>query len=177
MSLDSLIQDNLHFLRQGCQLLSDIDDRLFTEQPDLPMSPVGGHLRHCTDFYAAFLDGVGQGRIDYDARQRDPRLEVDRGYALDNLTALMTRLELLAPDTDGPLQVSMDRSPGQAAPGDGADCWAQSSVARELQFLRSHTVHHYALISTLLRLLGYQPDDDLGVAPATLAHRHQLARR
>jgi hypothetical protein len=46
--------------------------------------------------------------------------------------------------------------------------WAASSLARELQFTLSHTVHHYALIALILRLQGFAPPADFGVAPATL---------
>jgi hypothetical protein len=45
-----------------------------------------------------------------------------------------------------------------------------STVARELQFLLSHTVHHYALIALILRLQGFEPGEEFGVAPSTLAH-------
>ncbi len=169
MSFKGLRDDNLHFLQQGLDLLRQLDDRHFTAQPQLPMSPVGGHFRHCLDFYTCFLNGVERGEIDYDARTRDPRLEVDRGYAADFIAQLMERLERLPEGDHRPLRVSMDNRFLDQEP-----CWATSSAQRELQFLRSHTVHHYALISALLHQLGYEPDADFGVAPSTLAYRHQL---
>jgi hypothetical protein len=49
--------------------------------------------------------------------------------------------------------------------------WSRSTAARELQFLVSHTVHHYALIAFILRANGIDPGADFGVAPSTLAHR------
>ena len=55
-----------------------------------------------------------------------------------------------------------DRSEDDAAPP-----WSTSSVERELQFLSSHTVHHYALIAVILRLNGVQPEEGFGVAPST----------
>jgi uncharacterized damage-inducible protein DinB len=48
-------------------------------------------------------------------------------------------------------------------------------VGRELQFLASHTLHHYALIAALLRLQGVEPGEEFGVAPGTLEHRRRLA--
>jgi hypothetical protein len=41
-------------------------------------------------------------------------------------------------------------------------------VTRELQFLASHTVHHYALIAHLARDRGVGVAPEFGVAPATL---------
>jgi hypothetical protein len=43
-------------------------------------------------------------------------------------------------------------------------------VARELQFLQSHTVHHYAVIHLMLLQQGIRPDPEFGVAPSTLRH-------
>jgi hypothetical protein len=46
-----------------------------------------------------------------------------------------------------------------------------SSVGRELLFLSSHTVHHWALVAALLRHQGIEPGVEFGVAPSTLDHR------
>jgi len=47
---------------------------------------------------------------------------------------------------------------------------SDSTVRRELQYLQSHTIHHFALISMILRLQGLRPADDFGVAPSTLQY-------
>jgi hypothetical protein len=56
-----------------------------------------------------------------------------------------------------------------------AACWGRSSAERELQFLLSHTVHHYALIALMLRTQGYEPGAEFGVAPSTLAYWKEAA--
>ena len=51
--------------------------------------------------------------------------------------------------------------------------WCRSSLLRELQFLLSHTIHHYALIASLLERRGVRVRDELsgfGVAASTLEH-------
>jgi hypothetical protein len=53
--------------------------------------------------------------------------------------------------------------------------WCSSSVVRELEFLQSHTVHHYSLIAILLRLQGIEPEEDFGVAPSTLEYWREQA--
>jgi hypothetical protein len=134
------------------------------------MSPVGGHLRHCLEFYTCLLDGLQTGRVDYDARRRDPRIEVDRTHAVETARAIAARLAAaLAEAEDQPLEVAMDRGAGEQ----GGAAWSRSSVRRELQFLRSHTVHHYALMSAVLQLLGVEVPRDFGVAPSTLEHRRR----
>lgn len=41
---------------------------------------------------------------------------------------------------------------------------------RELQFLLSHTVHHFALIATLLERFEIGVPEDFGIAPSTLKY-------
>jgi hypothetical protein len=53
--------------------------------------------------------------------------------------------------------------------------WSGTSVGRELQFLVSHTVHHYAVIAAMLRPQGVEPGADFGVAPSTLVYEQGSA--
>jgi uncharacterized damage-inducible protein DinB len=158
---ESLIAANLAVLRQGLELLEQIDDRLYAGvAAPLFEYGVSSHFRHCLDAYRCFLDGVTTGRVDYDRRERDARTEADRAHATERLRLTMGRLEELS-STDLPrgLQSKQD-----------SPVWADSSVHRELQFLLSHTVHHYALVALMLRVRGFSPAADLGVAPSTLDH-------
>ena len=69
-------------LEQSLDLLAVIDDQLFAQAPkSIAQSAVGSHLRHCLDFYDSFLRGVGEGRIDYDCRERNELIERDRAAA------------------------------------------------------------------------------------------------
>ena len=45
-----------------------------------------------------------------------------------------------------------------------------STIERELKFLVSHTVHHYAIIALQLRHQGVEPGPEFGVAPSTLRY-------
>ena len=67
---------------------------------------------------------------------------------------------------------SLDRSlqVRSETPMPGVPEWCGSTVYRELQFLVSHTIHHYAIIGTILRSRGFEPGMDFGVAPSTLRH-------
>ena len=58
---------------------------------------------------------------------------------------------------------------------DAEQRWIVSTISRELQYLASHTVHHYALIALHLRDAGFTTDPDFGVAPSTLKHREAQA--
>jgi hypothetical protein len=70
---------------------------------------------------------------------------------------------------DRPLLVQMDTGAPDATPD-----WRCSSLGRELQFLSSHTTHHYALIKLLLDDTGVGLGPEFGVAPSTLAWQRVL---
>lgn len=163
---------NLHLIAQGVDLLARIDPRVYTAPPPVPMGTIGGHFRHCLEFFERFLAGFEDGRVDYDARERDPRVEVDPLHARDRLAAVAERLRALPESAaDRALDAVHDRD-GDGSSLDEAPA-GRSSVRRELDFLASHTTHHYALIGALMRLHGAEPGADFGVAASTLAHRRR----
>ena len=162
----TLIQDTLGLLDQGIQLLDGLDDGLYAKpEAAVSMSTVGSHVRHCIDYFEGFLAGVSQGRIDYDQRERDPMVETHRAYARDKLGSIQAACRALLKLDAQALAVKQDSpQPAERAP------WASSSLERELQFLTSHTVHHFALIGVIMRLNGIEPREGFGVAPSTLRY-------
>jgi uncharacterized damage-inducible protein DinB len=170
-SLERLTQLNLALLHQGRTLIHEMSDDAFTAPiPPLSQHGVGCHFRHCLDYYRCFLEGAEAGRINYDHRQRDQRLESDRGHALQTIDRTVERLEAITGGGDRPVLVSGDSAGAPRDAGDEGLIWSQSTLQRELLALVSHTVHHYALISMLLRTQGVDPGDAFGVAPSTLEH-------
>lgn len=167
---DELLRANLRLLRQARSLIGSLDGRLYAAPlPALSLSGVGSHLRHCLDFYASFLAGLGGGRLDYDARERDARIETDARHALERLDGLIRALEGLGPALGrGQLAVRSEACECAGTPREAA--WCNSSLERELSFLCSHTVHHFALIGVILRAHGRDPGAHFGVAPSTLEH-------
>ncbi len=158
-----MTSSNIHLLEQAERLLSEIDDELYSRAPaGLAKSGVGGHVRHCLDFYDNLFAGIAEGKVDYDCRERDSLIEQSRSMALAKVETIISRLRDVPKDYDRELIVKLE--------GDQSPVWNRSSVGRELQFLFSHTVHHYALIAMLLRIQGYEPSPDFGIAPSTLKH-------
>jgi hypothetical protein len=167
-----LVSESSRILRQGVDLIESLDDELYARsQEPVAASGIGGHIRHCIDHVQCFLGGLEGGRIDYDGRRRDLRVETDRAYAIERLREVIAGLEALgrkpAPASvsrGGELAVKMD------VPEGAEPFWTTSSVERELQSLTSHTVHHFALIAFLVRLGGASTTEDFGVALSTLAY-------
>ncbi|HZR84939.1 MAG TPA: 1-acyl-sn-glycerol-3-phosphate acyltransferase [Candidatus Binatia bacterium] len=156
---------NIRVLRDGAELLRRIDDGVFR-------SSVGPQLRHCLDFYGAFLRGLAVRRVDYDTRERDPLVESSRRIAGQRYDEVIAALARITP-AESAARIDV-RSEGDTLPP-GAPEWCASSVRRELQFLLSHTVHHHALVKEMLRARGRTLGAEFGVAPSTLAHRGRFA--
>ena len=163
-----LVATNIAWLRQALSLLGRLDDRAFGSSPK-PLDPhrVGSHLRHVLEFYECFLDGVGSSHIDYDARKRDELVEKSRHAAGEKVCEIIRRLQE-NPNLEADALVSVRM--------ENADAYLRSSIARELQALSSHTIHHFALISVTLRLHGFQVDPDFGMSPSTLRYQASRAR-
>lgn len=162
--INPTIFDCIASLKQSITLLEKLNDGLYAETNGLPvLSGVGVHLRHCIDFYECFLRGVKTGRVNYNEREREMLIETDRNFAITKLQIIISELESLAIEDDASLLVCIEN--GDA---DNPSSWCHSSVSRELQFLLSHTTHHYALIALLLKLQGHEVDKEFGVTPSTL---------
>ncbi len=162
------IRDNLDALRQGSGLLADLSAERYTRRtPVCFNSSAGGHLRHVIEHYLSFLQGAETGEIDYEARARDPLIERNPSYAMAQLEAIGDRLERLGGDRA--VRVRVESASVNAAP-----VWGTSTLMRELDFLLSHTVHHYALIGVICQLGGHALPRDFGMAPSTL--RYQKAQ-
>ncbi|MDX1618631.1 MAG: DinB family protein [Balneolaceae bacterium] len=164
----SLVKDNIHFLEQGKELLEDISDEqyVFSDSPYY-RSGIGEHMRHILDHYLSLVNHTGD-KIDYDARKRDKRIETDKGYAGSIAEHIISRLQSYLEEPDQlQKQVRVRSNEGDS---DTDSPWTVSSVKRELQFLISHTVHHYALIAVILRTQDYYPSEEFGIAPSTLEY-------
>ncbi len=164
-----LIQDNVSCLKQGIDLLGGLSAEEYSRPvPACFNSTIGGHIRHNIDHYYSFAKGHAEGRIDYDCRLRDSRVETDPKVACTQMQELSNALsEIPAGMLDREVQVVMD-SGSDAAQG----CASRSTLQRELQFLLSHTVHHYALIAVICQLRGIESAKGFGVAPSTLRYRN-----
>lgn len=169
--LMNLIRANIELLQQGVELLSRHDERTFcAADPASWGSGIGAHFRHVLDHYRSFIEGLDSGLIDYDNRERNTQEESDLPAAIASISEIAVRLESSNVDPEAPVKVKVRAST------QGETEHSMSSFGRELQFLVSHTVHHYALVAIASRMLGIFPDESFGVAPSTLKYLDSVKR-
>ena len=164
----ALVKENIGILTQAERLISDLTDELFVDNKIPPFqSGVGKHMRHVLDFYQAFLTAEAD-QINYDHRNRSVAIETNRMHAVETIRQIINRLESIQ-DADRKVLSNNDDG-GHRRP---EHAFSKSTVGRELQFLASHTVHHFAIIAVILVQKGYNPPKDFGVAASTLTHWHK----
>lgn len=138
---------------------------------------VGPHLRHIIEHYQALMASLSQRPptcVDYDARQRavdvQSRSEATR-VCLDNL---LTEWAILEADVALTLHMPLTTRLQSGVLGEYA-IEVPTTLGRELLFLSSHTVHHFALLGHYCKAAGVDLGPDFGKAPSTLAFERQSA--
>lgn len=160
-----LIDSNIQALEEGAELIRLLKNSQYTQgfKPAF-QSTIGAHFRHVLEHYRCFAAQLSEGTFCYDKRERDQLLECDSDYALRTIDELIESIRVLANQSATNTAVEFlieDEQTSVPVP---------TNLNRELLFLQSHTVHHYAIIGAMTRAFGNQPDDDFGVAIATRVH-------
>jgi hypothetical protein len=160
-----LIEDCIAIFKQGENLLQSIENN------DI-YAKIGGHFRHCTDFVDCLFSGIESGKIDYNKRERNLLIETDIKTALIKINETIENLQ-----TWSLLDFSQVILVRHEMATDEFDekSWCSSTLAREVEFMQSHTVHHYAIIGLKLVSSGIQVDENFGVADSTLKYRENRA--
>lgn len=127
--------------------------------------PVGAHLRHVIEHYEALLLRAEGAVVAYDHRARDRALERCTVLARQRLTALS---QVLAAADEHTLQQAV-LVHGLGGTAGEFEFVVGSSVGRELAFVASHAVHHFALLHAHCVQHGIRLGQDFGKAPATVA--------
>lgn len=159
----SMLQTNISALEEGEALLALLTAEQYVQgyKPAFH-STIGAHFRHVLEHYRCFIKQFSSAEICYDKRARDQDLECDIKYAKSTIKELIGEFQNLM-NTDLNKACLVHDQLAQKA--------VSSTLHRELLFLQSHTMHHYAIIGAMTRSFGAQPDADFGVAIATRVHQ------
>lgn len=154
-------------LLQGRALLGKVDDDSYAWKDGAGCgASLGMHYRHVLEHFQCLLEGMENGRVDYDQRRRSSELENSVEAALLATNDLMERFRHLPADAL-PRACAVIYSVGYR---DNGNAEVPSSVAREIMFCVGHAFHHYALLKPLCAQLRVPLPYEFGVAPSTLQH-------
>lgn len=162
--LGPLLLANVATLTEGANVLSCMDTAVYTAScSPIFMATIGAHFRHLIEHYNCFLQGVTEDQLHvcYTQRERNPRIERERDYALQTLQQIIEQL------SDAELD-RVSRRVWRASDQDLLDP-VPTTLARELLFLQSHTIHHFAIIAAMCRMHDLAVPENFGIAISTQA--------
>jgi hypothetical protein len=157
-----LQQTNIQIITQLTDLLNDIDSVVYKDAlRPLHYSTTGQHVRHITEFYLCLLKGYESGEVDYDARERNLLIEINKDFTIEILENIVQDLRKLKSDKPLILKSSFGGEESMEIP---------TSFFRELTYLIEHTIHHLAIIKIGLNEVypEIQIPKNFGVAHSTI---------
>src|SRR4030095_11719380 len=81
MKTSTLMTDAREVLLQGLTLLFDLDDHRYSQIAGAPFNAsIGQHYRHVLEHFQSLTRGLQSGEINYDARERNVRLQSEVIY-------------------------------------------------------------------------------------------------
>lgn len=160
-----LQETNIQIITQLTDLLNDVELSVYKDAlRPLHYSTTGQHVRHITEFYLCLLQGYETGIVDYDARERNLLIEVDKDFTIEILEKIQKDLTNL--NTDKLLTLKSDF-------GSNESIKMPTSFFRELTYLIEHTIHHLAIIK--IGLNEVYPEIEIpknfGIAHSTVKYR------
>lgn len=163
--MSTLIHLNHVLIDQALDLISAMPPSVYKRScAEVFSSSIGQHMRHCIEHYDELLMANAVERVvAYQARPRNVEVETHSSVAVSRLRFIRNQLERIGTE-NRPLEVS---DGGLQAP-------LMSCLFRELEFLISHTVHHFALIAVIANKFQINVPDNFGIALSTLQHRGSI---
>ncbi len=166
-------------LAQGELLLASVSNEQYGQKVPVAFNAsIGEHYRHALEHVILLIAQHPESStytpvLDYDLRPRDPRIQTDRSFAMSRTQELRADLKAWTHETlFHPITLKGKTSYDPAAPS----VEIASNLSREVMFVISHSVHHYALIGLMCGLLEIPLPEGFGVAPSTLKHQSTAAK-
>jgi uncharacterized damage-inducible protein DinB len=166
-----MIKSQLSIITQGQAYLDKVALADYVEivSPNF-ISSAGSHMRHVIDHYLALITGIKNNHIDYDVRHRGNQIESSPQLAKEQLSNISNWINNLSKsDLDKIISLSTEVSITKQSVQK-----VTTTVARELIFLGTHSVHHYSMISQICYAQNAPVPEMFGVAPGTLSYLRQF---
>jgi len=156
-------------LKELKRLIVLLDDEYYQyKSKTLSDASIGQHIRHILEFYVCLINGIRDGVVNYDKRERNLALETTPDKAVYTIDDITSYISLINKDEDIKLV-------GNFSSKGNITTTIKSSLNRELAYCLEHSIHHQALIKIGLQELNITLliDDTFGVAPATIRHKQK----
>lgn len=172
MGTPELIAAAQDVLMQGLGLLFELNDRAYSHAVTVPFdASIGRHYRHLLEHFHSLIKGLRAGEINYDARERNPRLQGEVTYASIATCDVLRALKRYSEET----LARRCKVINSAGYGTSNPSTFESNISRELAYCVGHAIHHYAIVRMICHEIGITVPAEFGVAPSTVKHMASLA--
>lgn len=164
---NAVLEGNQEIVEQALAMLSALNEAQysFLDSPRF-QSSIGQHMRHVLDLHHALIEGMSDRYIDFDIRRRGHDVEHIKSVAQDEWQTISDWLDTL----DDEMCRTKVTVKTEVSLGRQASAEAGSTLERELIFVASHAVHHFALMRLAAYQLGVMLPHGFGVAAATASY-------
>lgn len=166
MMMQTAVQYILNQLRDSLQQLTDEEYRRPLDI--LSQASVGEHVRHTIEMFQCLESGYESGRVNYENRPRDIRIETDSSFAAGLLAQIGQQID--RPDKVLQMENCFGEHGSEAVT-------VPTNYLREVAYNLEHAIHHMALIKVGLQQIGSVTiPEAYGVAASTLKYRQACAQ-
>jgi len=164
MKNSALNLETQKILVQLKETINHLSNQEYTTQIDiLSNATIGEHTRHIVELFQQLNQGYHLGLVNYDARQRDVRIQENLDFATQTIDQLIHQLD----KTDKKLKICSTYNNRESE--------IESNYLRELMFNIEHCIHHQAIIKTgLLRINKFFGDENFGIAKSTIEYKNNV---
>ncbi len=167
MSNNKLVPHTIVVLHQLKSTIAALSVEAYTLPiPILSDSTIGEHTRHIVELFQQLIKGYSEGKVDYDNRERNIRIQTEQKFAMNMIQMIIDAIDL----EEKELKIVTTYNDRFA--------FVDSNYHRELLYNIEHCIHHQALIKVGLLSQNLQVvSDDFGVAKSTLEFRKQTLQQ
>jgi len=159
-------------LLQGLELLFKLSDRTYSRFLDAPYgASIGGHYSHVLEHFHCVVRSIRAGEINYDARERNPRLETEVTYAAIATCDVLRAIK----NYDDQILRRPSKVVNSVSYGSSEPSVIDTNIGRELAYCIGHSIHHYAIVRLICSQLGIDVPREFGVALSTLKYKSSMA--
>ena len=164
------LQKSIHqvIVQLNCSLEQLTVEQFIQPCKTLSNATIGQHVRHIIELFQCLNMGYDSGKVNYDHRKRDIRIETDKSLALTLLHKIS--FDLNKPDKELVLEVCYDEHSNETL-------LVNSNYYREVIYNLEHMVHHMALIRVGINdITSIALTNGYGVASSTIKYKQQCAQ-
>ena len=161
-----MFNSSLNTLEQFKHILQELPADCYSAPcSTLSNSSIGQHTRHVIELYLCLINGYETADVSYDRRERNPKIENEVLFAIEQLEFIQEKLE----KPNKTLKVTYELA--------GQKNTLDSNYYREVMYNLEHAIHHHALIKVgIQHFTELNLPESFGVAPSTMDYRKACAQ-